>query len=90
MCKKTIITEMKILRPQPGDVIVIKTKDKLPQENKERFQKAFRNIKAFSGCTLMLLDDGADMEVYRGEEAKKLKEGEAPDENHNLTQVDRT
>ena len=62
------VASSKIVQAKPGDVVVLTTPAHLSEDQYDAIQDAARSINAFSGCEVVVLDGGMDINVYRCEE----------------------
>jgi len=93
MCKEMIPAEITTINTRPGDLIIIKTPDRMPGETRKQITEGCWNAKALNGCSIILLENGATLEHYRGEQVpeiiESLQEGEATGDNEFLTEINK-
>lgn len=65
------IKSIKVMRLQPGDVLVIKVKDRLSLQQHEGLQGALSHIIP-TGAKCMILDGGMDIDVLRATDATSI------------------
>lgn len=62
---KIIIDGIEFIRPQEGDTVILKTKDKLTNEQRSGVIRKFRDF--FPGCQVLIFDSGASIQVISRE-----------------------
>lgn len=58
------IEEIQLIHPQEGDTVVLKTKDRLTNDQRHAVIFKFRDF--FPGCQILIFDSGAEIEVIPG------------------------
>ncbi len=63
----SLFETVKVLPLRPGDILVIRCKDRFPMEAMDRFRALLE--KEIPGHRILVLENGTDIEVLRREDA---------------------